>query len=60
MHSWHEVYEVTAFCRLRLSACHFSDTTEKITAKIGVGQYMRIFVGRIFPLFCIMPTLRQT
>jgi len=36
MHSWHEVYEVTALCRLRLSACHFSDTTEGITAKFSV------------------------
>jgi len=36
MHSWHEVYGVTAFCRLRLSACHFSDTTEGIAAKFSV------------------------
>lgn len=48
MHSWHEVYEMTAFSRLRLSACHFSDTTERTTAKFGVGRYMRIVVGRNF------------
>jgi hypothetical protein len=36
MHSWHEVYEVTAFCRIRLSACQFSDATEGITAKFSV------------------------
>jgi hypothetical protein len=55
MHSWHEV---TAFFRLRLSACHFSDTTERITTKFGVGQHMRIVVGRIPPPL-LLPTLRQ-